>query len=601
MTSSNEASDLIADLVTKWEDSIEIGLKLTPQEICWEHPELEEVVTEQISKLKRMRWLTATWDSNASETLANGTVIANRFKIDGVLGSGGFGTVYRAIDNELLRSVALKIANPNRNDPDALLTEARKVASLHHPNVVTVHDVGRFEERIFIVSQLIEGRSLKDVAYGNKLSANQIAQWMKQVAEALAVAHQNGLVHRDLKPSNIIINTNQQAMVSDFGIAFHADEVEQIEPLTGTLPYMSPEQVQGELKLMGPKSDIFSFGVMLYELLAGKHPFLSKSSAETIRKINAANPESLTDAPIQLRMIGEQCLSIRPEERPSAKDLVARLDQFLTADNQRSAKFTLLLPIAIGSLLTAAIGGLFFWQIFLAKPHIDTGNLSRPAASPSSDNAVLAANEASRTVAEEAIESKTIRQTSDATSDENNSIARTASKTTDLMPLIDPPKHTIRGLWNVRDGVLSVVSPGGENELVGAALHIDYRPQGAYTLTVRARRRQHGGLVVPFVFSGRQFGGFLSGGWRGSKIPEARPMIEYELDFFPSTDWHTVTVEVGPDRIRCISDSEAQLEWQADYASIEGRPFDMPDPLSLYLKAWGEFDIDTLTIQEHKP
>jgi serine/threonine protein kinase len=601
MTSSNEASDLIADLVTKWEDSIEIGLKLTPQEICWEHPELEEVVTEQISKLKRMRWLTATWDSNASETLANGTVIANRFKIDGVLGSGGFGTVYRAIDNELLRSVALKIANPNRNDPDALLTEARKAASLHHPNVVTVHDVGRFEERIFIVSQLIEGRSLKDVAYGNKLSANQIAQWMKQVAEALAVAHQNGLVHRDLKPSNIIINTNQQAMVSDFGIAFHADEVEQIEPLTGTLPYMSPEQVQGELKLMGPKSDIFSFGVMLYELLAGKHPFLSKSSAETIRKINAANPESLTDAPIQLRMIGEQCLSIRPEERPSAKDLVARLDQFLTADNQRSAKFTLLLPIAIGSLLTAAIGGLFFWQIFLAKPHIDTGNLSRPAASPSSDNALLAGNEASQASAEEAIDNKTMLHASDETSDVNKSIARTASKTTDLMPLIDPPKHTIRGLWNVRDGVLSVVSPGGENELVGAALHIDYRPQGAYTLTVRARRRQHGGLVVPFVFSGRQFGGFLSGGWRGSKIPEARPMIEYELDFFPSTDWHTVTVEVGPDRIRCISDSGAQLEWQADYASIEGRPFDMPDPLSLYLKAWGEFDIDTLTIQEHKP
>jgi hypothetical protein len=259
------------------------------------------------------------------------------------------------------------------------------------------------------------------------------------------------------------------------------------------------------------------------------------------------------------------------------------------------------LPIAIGSLLTAAIGGLFFWQIFLAKPHIDTGNLSRPAASPSSDNALLAGNEASQASAEEAIDNKTMLHASDETSDVNKSIARTASKTTDLMPLIDPPKHTIRGLWNVRDGVLSVVSPGGENELVGAALHIDYRPQGAYTLTVRARRRQHGGLVVPFVFSGRQFGGFLSGGWRGSKIPEARPMIEYELDFFPSTDWHTVTVEVGPDRIRCISDSGAQLEWQADYASIEGRPFDMPDPLSLYLKAWGEFDIDTLTIQEHKP
>jgi serine/threonine protein kinase len=600
MTSSNEASDLIADLVTKWEDSIEIGLKLTPKEICLEHPELEKIVTEQITKLKRMRWLTATWDSNASETLPNGTVIANRFKIDGVLGSGGFGTVYRAIDNELLRSVALKIANPNRNDPDALLTEARKAASLHHPNVVTVHDVGRFEERVFIVSQLIEGRSLKDVAYGNKLTANQIARWMKQVAEALAVAHQNGLVHRDLKPSNIIINTNQQAMVSDFGIAFHADEVDQIEPLTGTLPYMSPEQVQGEPKLMGPKSDVFSYGVMLYELLAGKHPFLSKSSSETIRKINSAKPEPLTDAPIQLRVLCEQCLAIRPEDRPSAADLVARLDQFLAADNQRSAKFILLLPVALGALLITAVCGLFLWKFLFETPQKDTANLSAPAVRASNDRAVPAPNAQAQTTAEEAIENQAITQAFEEQSDQEKPVTATIPKVIDLMPLIDPPKHTIRGLWKITNGVLSVVSPGGANESVGAALHIDYRPKGAYTLTVRARRSRNGGLVVPFVFSGRQFGGFLSGGWRGSKIPEARPMIEYEEDFFPSTDWHTVTVDVGADRIRCVSDSGATMEWQADYASIEGRPFDMPDPLSLYLKAWGEFEIDTLLIQDRE-
>ena len=92
-----------------------------------------------------------------------------------------------------------------------------------------MYDVGRFEERVFIVSQLVEGRSLKDVAYGSKPTTIQIANWMRQVAEALEVAHKNGLVHRDLKPSNIIINKDQQAMVSDFGIAFHADEIDQIE------------------------------------------------------------------------------------------------------------------------------------------------------------------------------------------------------------------------------------------------------------------------------------------------------------------------------------------------------------------------------------
>jgi serine/threonine protein kinase len=586
----NETSDLIADLVTKWEDGVEIGLNLTPKEICFEHPELEQIVSEQITKLKRMRWLTSTWDSHASETLANGTVIANRFHIEEVLGSGGFGTVYRAVDTELLRSVALKIANPNRNDPDTLLTEARKAASLHHPHVITVYDVGRFEERVFIVSQLVEGRSLKDVAYSAKPTVNQIAQWMRQVAEALEVAHRNGLVHRDLKPSNIIINKDQQAMVSDFGIAFHADEIDQIEPLIGTLPYMSPEQVLGESKLMGPKSDVFSFGVMLYELLAGKHPFLSKTSSETIRKINAGKPEPLTDAPAQLKMLCEQCLSLRPEDRPSTVQIVATLTDFLKAGH-RSSTIPAFLPLLIGSLFAAGLGGVAWWQLIPRNTSKDTVTKS------STDANIEPKKELSQSAAKQ---DPPITQGSAEPTKSVPPATSTQSGTVDLLSLIDPPKHTFRGLWTKTDGVLSVVSPSGVNETVGAALHIDYRPRGAYTFTLRARRKFNGGLVVPLVFSGRQFGAYLSGGWSGSSIPEARPMIEYPVDFFPTTNWHTVTVDVGPDRIQCVGDSGAKLEWQADYASIDGRPFDMPDPLSLYLKAWGEYEIDTLTIAEHK-
>jgi serine/threonine protein kinase len=586
----NETSDLITDLVTKWEDSVEIGLNLTPKEICFEHPELEQIVSEQITKLKRMRWLTSTWDSHASETLANGTVIANRFHIEGVLGSGGFGTVYRAMDTELLRSVALKIANPNRNDPDTLLTEARKAASLHHPHVITVYDVGRFEERVFIVSQLVEGRSLKDVAYSAKPTVSQIAQWMNQVAEALELAHKNGLVHRDLKPSNIIINTDQQAMVSDFGIAFHADEIDQIEPLTGTLPYMSPEQVQGESKLMGPKSDVFSFGVMLYELLSGKHPFLSKTSSETIPKINAAKPEPLTDAPVQLKSICEQCLSLRPEDRPSAAQIVVTLREFSEAGH-RSSIFQAFLPLLLGSLFAAGLGGVAWWQLFPNNPNEES-------VTKSSETVV---GEPKKELPQ--LEAKQDQPMTQSPVEQAKSVAPAASPrsgTVDLLPLIDPPKHTFRGLWKKTGGVLSVVSPDSVNESVGAALHIDYRPRGAYTLTLRARRSRNGGLIVPLVFSGRQFGAYLSGGWSGSKIPEARPMTVYPVDFFPTTDWHTVTVDVGPDRILCVGDSGAKLEWKADYASLDGRPFDMPDPLSLFLKAWGEFEIDTLTIEEHE-
>jgi serine/threonine protein kinase len=494
------------------------------------------------------------------------------------------------VDTELLRSVALKIANPNRNDPDTLLTEARKAASLHHPHVITVYDVGRFEERVFIVSQLVEGRSLKDVAYSAKPTVNQIAQWMRQVAEALEVAHRNGLVHRDLKPSNIIINKDQQAMVSDFGIAFHADEIDQIEPLIGTLPYMSPEQVLGESKLMGPKSDVFSFGVMLYELLAGKHPFLSKTSSETIRKINAGKPEPLTDAPAQLKMLCEQCLSLRPEDRPSTVQIVATLTDFLKAGH-RSSTIPAFLPLLIGSLFAAGLGGVAWWQLIPSNTSKDTVTKS------STDANIEPKKELSQSAAKQ---DPPITQGSAEPTKSVPPATSTQSGTVDLLSLIDPPKHTFRGLWTKTDGVLSVVSPSGVNETVGAALHIDYRPRGAYTFTLRARRKFNGGLVVPLVFSGRQFGAYLSGGWSGSSIPEARPMIEYPVDFFPTTNWHTVTVDVGPDRIQCVGDSGAKLEWQADYASIDGRPFDMPDPLSLYLKAWGEYEIDTLTIAEHK-
>lgn len=590
MSSDGKMSDLVADLLTQWEDSVESGVSLTPEEICNDHPELKEIITKQIKKLKRMRWLTSTWDSNESETLPIGTTITDRFEIEGLLGSGGFGTVYRARDTQLLRSVAIKIANSDRSDPDTLLSEARKAASLHHPHVITVYDVGRFEERIFIVSQLVEGRSLKDVAYITRPTVSQIVQWMKQVADALEAAHKNGLVHRDLKPSNIMINTFQQAMVSDFGIAFHADEIDQIEPLTGTLPYMSPEQVQDEPNLMGPKTDVFSFGVILYELLTGKHPFLSKSSSETIRKIKAANPEPLTDAPVQLKTLCEQCLSIQPDVRPTATQIVANLRDFQEAE-RRPSIFPAFLPWMISSLIAASLGGVAWWQFYPSR----TDNES-----------AIQSSEAAASIPREVFRPPEVKQDpsmTQASLEPARSIPPAISDqtvTADLLQLIDPPSHVFRGLWKKTNGVLSVVSPSGVNEPAGAALHIAYHPQRAYTLTLRARRKRYGGIIVPIVFSGRQFGAYLSGGWSGSKIPEARPMIEYPVDFFPTTDWHTVTVEVGPDRIQCVGDSGAKLEWKADYAAVEGRPFDMPDPLSLFLKAWGEFEIDTLTIVEHE-
>jgi serine/threonine protein kinase len=598
---TNDTSDLIADLVTKWEDSVEMGLDLTPREVCFEHPELEQVVTEQIRKLKRIRWLTSTWDSNASETLDNGTMIADRFRIEGVLGSGGFGTVYRATDTQLLRSVALKIANPNRNDPDTLLTEARKAASLHHPNVITVHDVGRHEERVFIVSQLVEGRSLKDLAYGTKPTISQITQWMKQVAEALAVAHRNGLVHRDLKPSNIIINNDQQAMVSDFGIAYHADEIDQIEPLTGTLPYMSPEQVRGEPKLMGPKSDIFSFGVMLYELLAGKHPFLSKSSAETIRKITAAKPEPLDDVPVQLKMLCEQCLSASPSNRPTAAGIVEQLNRFLEAGAGPTRAFLAILPIVFGSVIALSAGGIAVWQFFPkasnqpsdVKTKIEVSNEATPEPTPS--ESVTSETPSPSVISEPKNSDRPV------VSPPEPSVSLPAKvlnpNEVNLLSLVDLPAHTIRGQWKDEDGILKVKGRNAAG-LIEAAIQIPYQPKGPYKLTLRARRKEYGGIIVPVVFAGRQFGVYLAGGWNGSKIPNTIPETKAVANFFPSMDWHVVTLHVDANGIRCVGDSGATIEWHQGYETVGRRPYDIPDPRGLYLKVYDDYDIDSLTMEE---
>jgi serine/threonine protein kinase len=602
---TNNTSDLIADLVTKWEDSFEIGLNLSPKEICHEHPELEQIVTEQIRKLKRMRWLTSTWDSNASETLDNGTMIADRFRIEGVLGTGGFGTVYRAMDIELLRMVALKIANPNRSDPDTLLTEARKAASLHHPHIVTVHDVGRHEERVFIVSQLVEGRSLKDMAYATKPSIAQIAQWMRQVADALAAAHSSGLVHRDLKPSNIIINKDQQAMVSDFGIAYHADEIDQIEPLTGTLPYMSPEQVQGEPKLMGPKSDIFSLGVMLHELLSGKHPFLSKSSAETIRKITAAKPEPLNDVPVQLKMLCEQCLSLNPNNRPTASGIVEQLNRFLEADKGPTGAFSAILPIVFGSVISLTAGGLAVWQLFPkannqpseVETKTEVTNEATPEPTPS--ESVTSEKSTPASVSEAKTSDRPVVMTPEPEPSDSRPAKVLNSNELNLLSLIDLPAHTIRGQWKDEDGILKVKGRNAAG-LIEAAIQIPYQPKGPYKLTLRARRKEYGGIIIPIVFAGRQFGVYVAGGWNGSKIPNTVPETTAAANFFPSTDWHVVTLHVDANGIRCIGDSGASIEWHQGYETVEGRPFDIPDPRGLYLKVYDDYDIDSLTFEERK-
>jgi eukaryotic-like serine/threonine-protein kinase len=223
----------------------------------------------------------------------------------GALGAGGMGEVYRAKDTRLGREIALKIL-PSHVASEAsrrarFEQEARAVAALNHPNIVSVSNIGEAGGISYIVTELIEGTLLRNAS----LSSRKIVEVAAQVAEGLAAAHRAGITHRDLKPDNIMLTPDGRTKILDFGLATvrqkgsgGGNEMEtaiisnrQSGVVMGTVGYMSPEQARA--KPLDPRSDIFSFGLVFYELLANQHPFLRESSAEVMSAIAREEPADL--------------------------------------------------------------------------------------------------------------------------------------------------------------------------------------------------------------------------------------------------------------------------------------------------------------------
>ncbi len=268
------------------------------------------------------------------------------YRIVGELGRGGMGAVYRAEDEKLRREVALKVLSPEMvSDPERLARfrrEARAVAALNHPNIVTIHSVDVAEGHHFLTMELVEGETLGDRIPPHGMPLKELLDLAIPMADAVAAAHERKITHRDLKPDNVMVDGKGRVKILDFGLAKRVGEAAGGEgalpsiPLTGeglilgTVPYMSPEQLEG--RPVDGRSDIFSLGVILYQMAAGERPFRGDNTAALMSAILRDAPEPLTalrdDLPRHLGRIIALCLEKNPADRyQSALDVRNELRQ----------------------------------------------------------------------------------------------------------------------------------------------------------------------------------------------------------------------------------------------------------------------------------
>jgi len=286
-----------------------------------------------------------------------------QYRLTDKVGEGGMGEVWRAVDTSLDRQVAIKIlpeavaANPDRLA--RFEREAKAVAALAHPNILTVYDFGRVGATTYMVTELLEGQVLRERLAGGPLPQRKAAELGRQIARGLAAAHEKGFVHRDLKPENVFVTADGRAKILDFGLASSMPAGAASDTRTptatgltapgavlGTVDYMSPEQVRGEGA--DHRSDIFSFGSLLYEMLTGERPFHRATAAETMTAVLREDPGATSDTNASavlpaLDRVVRRCLEKRPEERfQSASDLAFAVENALGTTSSASGAYAAL-------------------------------------------------------------------------------------------------------------------------------------------------------------------------------------------------------------------------------------------------------------------
>ena len=318
--------DQIAEIVMRWEEAFDHGTDLAVADLCADHPELAEDVSSRIAALKQLGWVKDASDGGESDADPPPTpkTLGSRYRIEGLIAEGGMGAVYRAHDPELDRAVAVKVPRP-KHSTDDLVAEARRAAKLRHPGIVSVHDVGRDGDLCFIVSDLIDGINVADRIAQGPLPWRDAVRLVAGVADALGFAHDQGFVHRDIKPANILLDQHGRPHLTDFGIAATFDEAQHGRP-SGTLPFMAPEQVAGEVQLIDARTDLYSLGVVLYEALTGKLPYQARTPTALREQILFRSPTPVPDVPASVEAVVARCLAKHPADRfGSATELATAL------------------------------------------------------------------------------------------------------------------------------------------------------------------------------------------------------------------------------------------------------------------------------------
>ncbi|HXG93890.1 MAG TPA: serine/threonine-protein kinase [Blastocatellia bacterium] len=325
----------------------------------------------------------------------------SHYRILSLLGAGGMGEVYRARDERLGRDVAIKVLPASFADDEDRLKrfeqEARATSSLNHPNILTVYDIGTHEGLPFIVEELLEGEELREALNDGAIPHRKAIEYAQQIVAGLSAAHERGIVHRDLKPENLFITKDERVKILDFGLAklkpvkpapgagselAMQKEDANLSAVIGTVGYMSPEQIRG--KDTDHRSDIFSFGVILYEMLAGQRPFAGDSAVELMNAILKDDAPELNGngkkISTALEKIMRRCLEKKPEHRfHSAHDLGFALEALSgsSSSNESVAGLSNTGSHLLWGAAGLALGGLVVATLFWLEGRSTSAGVSR--------------------------------------------------------------------------------------------------------------------------------------------------------------------------------------------------------------------------------